>query len=488
MHRLSKSKMMDGLQCEKRLWLEIHQPEQGEFSGATERLFSAGHRVGEVAHTFFPGGVLIDTGGDLRAAIEETHDLLARPGDVTLFEPTFEHQGILVKADVLVRKRGKLRLVEVKAAGSVKDHYLQDVAVQYWVLSGAGYEPGSVQLAHINTSFVYPGNGDYGGLFEFVNLTGEAMKLQDEIPKWIRSFRKMLDGDMPPIDIGEHCHNPNACPFLAFCTPQDGPLFPVTILPYGRSVAGKLFADGFEDLREVPEDRLTKENHLRVWRITRSGQFEIDADVAAAIAGHPFPRYYLDFETIAFAIPIWSGTRPYQQLPFQWSLHIEKKDGTLEHREFLDLTGKSPMRLAAESLIAAAGKTGSVFVYGSFESTRLGDLAGMCPDLAQKLDALRNRIVDLLPLTRRGYYHPEMKGHWSIKDVLPTVAPELEYGSLEVQDGDMAQAAYLEAINPDTSPDRREAIRRSLLEYCGRDTEGLVRLVRFFQSSRTAVK
>src|SRR5213078_4945078 len=140
-YRLSKSKILDGLQCAKRLWMEIHQPEEGEFSEASERLFSAGHRVGEVARSLFPGGVLIDTGGDLRAAIEKTRDALARPGDLTIFEPTFEHQGVLVKADVVVRKRGRLRLVEVKAAGGVKDHYFHDVAVQYWVLRGAGYEP-----------------------------------------------------------------------------------------------------------------------------------------------------------------------------------------------------------------------------------------------------------------------------------------------------------------------------------------------------------
>ena len=262
----------------------MHEPEEGEFSEATERLFSTGHRVGEVARTFFPGGVLIDTGRDLQAAIDKTRELLARPGDVTLFEPAFEHQGVLARADVLVRKRGRLRLVEVKAAGSVKDHYLQDVAIQYWVLRGAGYEPGTVLLEHIDTSFVYPGKGDYRGLFKLENLTREAKKLQDHVPKWIRSFRRMLGGDMPSIEIGNHCHKPHDCPFIGFCTPQDGPEYPISILPYGGRVVEQLREDGFEDLRDVPEDRLTRENHLRVWRITRSGQFEIDPDVAAAIA------------------------------------------------------------------------------------------------------------------------------------------------------------------------------------------------------------
>jgi len=293
----------------------------------------------------------------------------------------------------------------------------------------------------------------------------------------------MLGADMPSIDVGDHCYSPNECPFLGFCAPQDGPEYPVTILPRAGSAVQGLLQEGFEDLREVPEDRLSNENHLRVWRITRNGQFEIDPDAAAVIAGYSFPRYYLDFETVAFPIPIWAGTRPYQPVPYQWSLHIETKDGTLRHCEFLHLTGNAPMRQVAEGLIAAAGKTGPVFAYGTFESSRLEDLAAWHPDLSPKFDAIRSRIVDLLALTRRCYYHPEMKGSWSIKAVLPTVAPDLKYEGLEIQNGDMAQAAYLEAIDPETKPERREAIRGFLLEYCGRDTEGLVRLVRFFGNS-----
>jgi hypothetical protein len=257
----------------------------------------------------------------------------------------------------------------------------------------------------------------------------------------------------------------------------------VTLLPWGGRIAAELLAEGHEDLREVPEGRLTKPIHQKVWRITLSGQAEVDPAAAEAIRAYPYPRYYLDFETIAFAVPIWEGTRPYQQIPFQWSCHIERQDGSLEHREFLDTSGEPPARRVAESLLETVGTSGPIFAYGSFEGSRLGDLSQMLPDLAPKISKVRARVVDLLPLTRQAYYHPDMMGSWSIKSVLPTIAPELDYGDLEVQAGDMAQQAYLEAIDPSTSPARGETIRANLLEYCGRDTQGLVSIVRFFNSA-----
>lgn len=206
----------------------------------------------------------------------------------------------------------------------------------------------------------------------------------------------------------------------------------------------------------------------------------MDPDAAAELRQHLYPRYYLDFETIAFAVPVWAGTRPYQQIPCQWSCRIEREDRSVEHKQFLDTRGELPVKALAENLIAAVGTKGPIFAYGSFEGTMLDGLAEMLPRVAAKLRKIRSRLVDVLALARQVYYHPEMKGSWSIKAVLPTIAPELDYGALEVQDGGMAQEAYLEAIHPETAAERRETIRRNLLEYCGRDTEGLVAIARFF--------
>jgi hypothetical protein len=259
------------------------------------------------------------------------------------------------------------------------------------------------------------------------------------------------------------------------------PEFPVTLLPRGGAAAEKLLEMGIKDLRQAREDHLSNPLHRKIWRATVSGEPMIDSFASREMRKHSYPRYYLDFETIAFAIPIWAGTRPYTQIPFQWSCHVEHKDGSVEHKEFLDISGDLPIRALAESLIAAVGTQGSIYAYSAFESTVLNRLSEMLPDLAEKLQKVRARIVDLLTITRRAYYHPAMKGSWSIKAVLPTIAPGLCYDTLDVQNGGMAQEAYLEAIHPKTTKNKHKTIRKSLLEYCGRDTEALIEITRFFE-------
>ncbi len=480
-YRLSKSKILSGLQCPKRLYLEVHRPELAEHSEAVERRFAAGHDIGEVARGLAPGGILIETGSDMAAALEQTRKALATPDDVTLFEATFQHGGVLVKSDILAVDAGVPRLTEVKSSASVKEYHLPDVAVQYWVLKGAGYEPDRVELAHIDSSFVYPGGGDYRGLFAHQDLTGQARELQNRVSEWVEEFQQMLKGDTPEVEAGKQCSAPFECPFFSHCAPaREGPKYPVTLLPYGGRLVEALAAEGFNDLRDAPGDRFTKPVHQKIWKATTSGQPELDPAAAEAIKQHPHPRYYLDFETVAFAVPIWAGTRPYQQIPYQWSCHIEQEDGRLEHREFLDTSGEPPIQKLAEALIEVLGTSGPIFTYGSFEATRIADLAVLLPSLAPKLQAIHSRIVDLLHLARRYYYHADMMGSWSMKSVLPTIEPALDYSALAVRDGDMAQQAYLEAIDPGTPEARREAIHQDLLEYCRRDTQGLVSIVKYF--------
>ena len=194
----------------------------------------------------------------------------------------------------------------------------------------------------------------------------------------------------------------------------------------------------------------------------------------------PFPRFYFDFETIQFAVPIWPGTRPYEQLPFQWSCHIEDESGKLRHEELLDTSGKAPMRAVAERLIATLGKKGPIIVYDHFESTILKALSVRFPDLRESLTRIVGRIKNFHPITKDHYYHPAMQGSWSLKDVAPTVSSELNYDDVgEVQHGGAAQDAYLAIINPSTAKARRAGLARALSDYCAMDTLALVKLVRF---------
>ena len=485
---LSKSKLMAFRQCARRLWLSVHMPDCVPADDANDAVLAAGTDVGVMARQGWPDGILIAPEGPLRQALAETEQAL--PARKVLFEATVQQDGVLVRADVLVpRSRGKaFDLIEVKSSTSVKDHYLEDVAIQARIFGAAGVPLKRRVLQYINNEFVYPGgqcyreirpDGTENRLFAEEDVTAAAQSLESEVPGWIKEARRTLAGAMPGMT--DHCDNPYPCPYQAFCH-ADAPEYPLSCLPrIGLRDMEALSAAGYADVRDIPAGVLSSPVRERVRRVTCAGQPEHCPGARAALSVLGYPRYYLDFETIQFAVPIWKGTRPYEQLPFQWSCHRETKSGVVSHEEFLDLSGKDPTRAFAESLIAALGTKGPICVYNQgFEGRIIRELAVRYPDLAEPLSAILDRMVDLLPLTREHYYHPAMKGSWSIKAVLPTMAPDLDYADLpEVQDGGGAQEAYREAIDPATPAERRKALDKALRRYCGRDTEALVRLAAF---------
>ena len=453
--RLSKSRITAGLQCGKRLWLAVHRPELEAYSADTQRRFAAGHGVGEVARELYPGGVLIGEGASLSQALRETEQALAQPGDVTLYEATFRHHGVLIRSDVLECRGGRHRMIEVKSATRLKEHHLQDVAIQGWVTEGAGVKLDGLSVAVIDTDYVYPGGDDYRGLLREIPVADQARPVMAHIPGWVRGLNGLLAGPLPAIRTGAQCRRPFECPFVAFCDGQEG------------------------KTRCGPDEERDTDGACAVPPDPALGQ--LDPAATAFLATLPYPRYYLDFETVQFAVPVWAGTSPFQQVVFQWSCHVEERIGELRHHEFLDISGEVPVRRAAEALLEALGDQGPIFVYHDFEKWRIMEMAVMLPDLAPALNAVAGRLVDLLRLTRDHYQHPALGGSYSLKVVLPTVDAELDHALLEeVQDGLSAQAAYHEAADPATADDRRETLRHSLLEYCGLDTLALVRVAHRF--------
>ena len=478
---LSKTRLLSYLQCPKKLWLEQYSPELEDEDAIDWAAIAVGREVGDVARQVYAngGGHRVSNDRGLRSAIAQTAAALAEGADTPIFEATFDHDGVTVQVDVLDRSTDPHRIVEVKSSARLKDHYLPDCAIQWWALTESGSSVSAAAVAHIDTAFVYSGDG-YEGLFTETDVTAAVGALLGDVPAWVAGTREVLDQlDEPEAPIGPHCRKPHPCPFFAHCAPASGE-YPVSALGGSRDLHDRLLQDGYSDLREVPAERLETERQRRIRAATIAGEPHVDPELGAFAAALEFPRYYLDFETIAFAIPRWPDTRPFEAIPFQWSCHKEAAAGQLKHDAFLDLSGAAPMRACAESLLATIGEHGPVVVYTGYEGQVLRGLADRFEDLAAGLLAIEARLVDLHEPVKAHYYHPDMLGSWSMKAVLPTIAPDLDYAALgAVADGRAAQIAYREAIDPATTPARREEIRRALLEYCRLDTLGLARLVAF---------
>ena len=480
---ISKARFVAGLQCAKRLFLETHAPDRRDPEGpGRAALQEAGIEVGIVARRRFPGGVLVGAEAGWDDALARTAALVADPDVPAIFEAAFEHAGARMRADVLRRVGpGRFVLVEVKLGSKVRAYHETDLAFQLAVLGGAGVEVERVELLLLDRSYVHPGGPpDPFRLFTVVDLSEKALPQVATIRERLPAMRGVVEAsDAPAVDPGPQCLTPFRCPFFGHCH-VGGPTFPVTDLPRltGEQLAG-LAAIGVADIRDVPpEFPGLSPLQQRAVASVRAGRAIREPALVAKLAAIALPAHFVDFETFAPAIPVFPGTGPFEQVPFQWSDHVLEPDGTVRHREFLHDEGADPRRAFAESLLAATADAASLVVYSSFEGDVLTALAAQLPDLAGALRARRDRIVDLLPLVRDHAYHPALRGSFSIKRVLPAFVPGLGYDDLAIQDGLTASLSHAVLVDPGLDAERRAALRAQLLAYCGRDTEAMLALYR----------
>jgi hypothetical protein len=479
---LTKARFLSGLQCHKRLWFEIHQPLGESVEPGIPIL--QGRAFDEAVQRLNPGAVISRAKG-MPSAIAETKRVMAQGSRAAslLYQAAFRAGDLAIIADVLRRRGAEFELIEVKAATEVKDTHVPDAAFQALVLQRAKIPLGRVLLGLVDNRFTLRRPGDYQGLLAEVDIT-EAV--QDYLPvaaaRALEFQGVMARESMPSILVGPHCLSPQECPFLARCTAgRDTPEYPVDVLPRGGKTVAALLAEGYRDLRDVPAKRLTDEMHRRVFDATCSGLAFFDLGATAELRRLPSPFAYLDFETIGFSVPEVIGTRPYEQLPFQWSVHVENSPGDLRHAEYLAIESFGDFEALADALIAALPSEGPIFAYNaSFEAGVLDRLAGLLPTRSAALRAVAERLFDLLPITRAAYYHRDMRGSWSIKSVVRTIDGGLGYEHLGgVQDGDGAQRAFLELRGAGVTSERVQALRSALLQYCRHDTWAMIMLRKF---------
>ncbi len=484
---LSKSRLISAWQCPKKLHLEKHHKELGIITSQMESAFAGGHQVGDIAQQLYGNEQSVEVEFNFKTMVAETERLIENGADYPIFEATFRHENVLIRADVLIPDGDGWHVIEVKASTSVKDVHVLDCAIQDWVLRNSGINVLSISLAHINNQFVYEGAGNYEGLLLQKDLTEEVRSMEYTVLELVAKAREAVSGPMPVIDVGAQCNKPYECQFISHCWPMDAE-YPLTGLGGGKAKLGQWVVAGYRDIRDVqrseisPKGTQSAEQQLRIHRVTESGEPEVLPGANEILQALPYPRYYLDFETIGPAIPIWAGTRPYAALPIQWSCHIEEEGGEIRHEEFLDLSGEAPMRSLAERMIECLGESGPVLIYTTYEKTAINALIELFPDLEESLTKIVSRLWDLHPLVKTHYYHPKMLGSWSIKAVLPCIAPHMNYAELEgIKEGMAASDGFLEAINPETDAARKTELEEQLLRYCKFDTEAMVEIVRFFQ-------
>jgi hypothetical protein len=482
---LSKSKYLAGLQCPLRLWLLAHEPErEGEPDAASRAALDAGSEVGERARLLFPGGVLVaEEAWEHAQAVARTRALLADAAVPAVFEAAFEHAGVRIRVDVLERLRGgRFGLCEVKASTLQKDHHLDDLAIQRFVLEGAGLALGAVDLLHVNSDYVRRESGiDWQRFFTRERCDDAVAERMRELRQNVERFHALVARvAAPQVEPGPHCHLPFSCGFWEHCTrvkPADW-IYHLPNLREGRFL--RLREAGHERISLLPEDAPLTALQTRARDAVRSGRTFASPELAELLRPLAPPLWYLDLETLSPAIPLYTGTRPYESVPFQFSLHRLGRDGRLAQRAFLAEGGGDPRRALAEALVEAlALDEAPIAVYSSFERAQLAGLMQALPDLADPLYRVSERLVDLLELVRGHVYHPDFGGSFSIKSVAPALVPGLGYEDLgPVCDGAAASTTFLRIARGELDPEGVASARRALLAYCERDTLALVELHR----------
>jgi hypothetical protein len=481
---LSKSQYLRGLQCPKALWLHRYRPDlKPDIPPARQYLFDSGREVGRLAQSYFQGGVeIVAAYNRIEEAVRSTI-IESRRKPAALFEAAaLTTDGAYSRIDIMCHE-GKAEawdLVEVKSTTVVKDYHLDDMAFQRYTFVTAGYEIGNSFLMHIDNTYVKRNTIDVFKLFRLNDCSDIVRERMSEVPDDLSRFKSILITSIEPeVAIGKHCTTPFDCDFIPYCW-QNVPKYSVYNIFNGQKLE-ELLARGIVDVSDIPEDTdLTPRQAIDVSAFKHQRVYAETDRINWFLEGLVYPVYFLDYETIMPAIPLFDGTHPYQQIPFQFSLHIQEvKGGSVTHREFLHTASGDPRKGFVEQLINDCGDAGSVVVYNrAFEASVNKSLAEAFPDYFVALSDINDRMVDLLvPFRSRSLYHPLMRGSASLKSVLPAFVSDLSYDGISISDGQTASLMYLKVIKNEVSEEEKEKILRDLREYCKVDTLAEVKLL-----------
>ncbi|MFC1980297.1 DUF2779 domain-containing protein [Chloroflexota bacterium] len=475
---LSKTKYMNGLQCPRLIWIQIHDPGKiPETDPVTQHVFDQGQEVGYLAKKRFPGGIDIPT-ENFMENISNTKNLLM--GRKPLFEAGILAGKLYSRIDILSPDDEEgWDIVEVKSSTSVKDVHIDDVAYQRYCCSQSGINIRKCFLALINNQYVMDGAIDPEGLFSIHDVTDQVEEASVGIQDRIDGIMEVISQETcPEMIIGPHCRDPYECS-LTDCW-DSLPEHNIFSLYYGGKKAFAMYDSGILTVGEIPDDYKLNDKQRIQQACVASGEPHVDRGaIRDFLSSLEYPLYYLDFETIGPAVPLFDGIRPYQNIPFQFSVHVVQDEQSLsEHYSYLASGTDDPRPALLAELQKVLGDSGSIIAYNKgFEEGILRDLAVVFPKYSDWIDQICSRLVDLLvPFRNFDYYHPAQKGSASLKAVLPAITG-MGYEDLDISDGQVASVTFLAATYGDMPETEREKVMSNLVEYCGRDTEGMIWIV-----------
>ena len=486
---LTKTKITSGLQCKKKLWFDIHQPNENEDSF----LFHSGNRFGEVIKKYYGQGLdLTDIKKDYLKAIELTNEAINSKDCKVIYEAAFLYHDTLVRTDVLIRDNESWNLLEAKSSTKLKSEHIPDIAIQAFIARSRILNLSKIKLIHMNSDFIYEGNNNYKNLIKEVDITEEIIAEEDKVQNYIKDFKKLtsIKSSSPEISMGEQCKKPHICIYQEKCRS----LLPKTkkvsyeILPNKtKKLQNYCIENKIVHLEDIPQDIFVNNIHKVIQASHKNNKEWINVDLKMIMEKYIWPFYFMDFETINQGVPIIKGTGPYSSLPFQWSVHewqhIDQEIKLEEGKSFLNFDNQDIERKFVETLIEAVGSKGTIFAHNA--PTEISVLKKLrdkdsCKDLASKINAIIDRIEDTLPLVRNNFYHPIMKGEYGIKKIIKSIPSSVNYEEENNIEGGMgAQLAWFVCTDPNTTNEEKEMQKKLLIEYCAKDTLAIYFLIKY---------
>jgi len=484
---LTKSEFLRYLECPIHLWLWKNRRtdiEGSEDDAQVQWILEQGNMVEDVARKLYPGGAHVKAFHD--AGAKKTQELAA-DGKNLIYQATAIAEGLLAMADVLQKDGDLWNIIEVKGSTEVKKDHIHDVCFQRLAFRKAGYDIGKLFLAHVNKDFVKHGDIDPQEFITVGEITDQVNEVELQVEAQVQKALELIERKDTPTRTDVTCTcSAKDCPCLHYCYP-DLPDYSVFNLSRIRTTkAQELYEAGIRAITDLPQEYSLSTAQVCQVQAARDGKPIIETkDIKKELSKLEYPLYFLDYETFFPAIPLFDGYKPYQQMVFQYSLHVLREpDAEVEHYEYLADALENPAETLAQRLSGDIDSDGSVIVWNkSFEMSRNKEIAELVPAHAPFLLSINERVYDLMEIFRKQLYvHPDFRGSCSIKDVLPVLVPELSYKDLEIQEGGTASLSWYRMLTDGRSEQEKIETCSHMRKYCELDTLAMVEIFHILDS------